>query len=136
MTLFLQLIQKTNCMKRIFISFAIEDSRYRDFLVGQAKKENSPFEFVDMSVKEPWASDWKNKCRTKIRGCDGVIGLISKNTPKASGEIFELECAYEENIPVMLMYINDDRPYLSGTIGNKRVNLWSWSNLKNFINGL
>lgn len=40
-------------MKRIFISFAIEDERLRDFLKGQAKNENSPFEFVDMSVKKP-----------------------------------------------------------------------------------
>lgn len=123
-------------MKRIFVSFAIEDVRYRDFLVGQSKKEESPFEFVDMSVKEPWKSDWKEKCRSKIIGCDGVIGLISKNTPNASGELFELECAYDEDIPVMLMYINDDRPRLPSFLNNKRVNLWSWSNLKSFINNL
>ena len=40
--------------KRIFISFAIEDANLRDLLVGQVKNENSPFEFVDMSVKAPW----------------------------------------------------------------------------------
>ena len=27
--------------KRIFISFAVEDTNLRDFLVGQAKNENS-----------------------------------------------------------------------------------------------
>ncbi len=42
--------------KRIFISFAMEDKTLRDFLVGQAKNEKSPFEFVDMSVKKPWES--------------------------------------------------------------------------------
>lgn len=36
--------------KRVFISFAIEDKSLRDFLVGQAKNENSPFEFVDIGV--------------------------------------------------------------------------------------
>ena len=123
-------------MKKIFISFAIEDEKYRDFLIGQARNEKSPFEFVDMSVKEPWKSEWKDRCRTKIKGCDGVIGLISKNTPDASGEIFELECAYNENIPVMLMYINDDRPTLPALLNNKRINVWSWSNIKTFINGL
>jgi hypothetical protein len=40
--------------KKIFVSFAIEDKKYRDFLVAQAKNERSPFSFVDMSVKEPW----------------------------------------------------------------------------------
>jgi hypothetical protein len=38
-------------MNRIFISFAIEDRSLRDLLVGQAKNADSPFEFVDMSVK-------------------------------------------------------------------------------------
>ena len=48
--------------KRVFIAFAIEDKTYRDFLVGQAKLDKSPFEFVDMSVTEPWDTDWKTKC--------------------------------------------------------------------------
>lgn len=120
-------------MKKIFVSFAIEDEKYRDFLVGQSKNEKSPFEFVDMSVKEPWKSDWKDRCRSKIKGCHGVIGLISKNTPQASGEIFELECAYEERIPVMLMYINDDRLSLPYSLSGKKINVWSWSNIKTFI---
>jgi len=66
--------------KRIFISFAVEDTKARDFLVGQARNAASPFELVDMSVKEPWDSAWKTKCRTKIKGCDGVIALLSKKT--------------------------------------------------------
>lgn len=44
---------------RIFIAFAAEDSTYRDFLVGQAKNEKSTFGFTDMSVKQPWDSQWK-----------------------------------------------------------------------------
>lgn len=60
---------------RIFISFAVEDKTYRDFLLGQARNEKSPFEFVDMSVKNPWDSAWKTSCRTKIKGCDGMIAL-------------------------------------------------------------
>jgi hypothetical protein len=37
--------------KKVFISFAIEDIEYRDFLVSQALRQNSPFDFIDMSVK-------------------------------------------------------------------------------------
>ena len=72
-------------MKRIFISFAKEDSNLRDLLVGQARNNNSPFEFVDMSVKQAWDSAWKTNCRRKIKGCDGVIALITKNTKNADG---------------------------------------------------
>jgi len=123
--------------KRIFISFAMEDKLYRDLLVGQSRKDNSPFEFIDMSVKEPWLSDWKARCRTKIKGCDGVIALISKNTASASGEIFEIECAYEERVPVMLMHINNDRlTNVPRIIQEKRINIWSWSSITSFINKL
>jgi hypothetical protein len=63
---------------RIFISFAIEDKTLRDLLVGQARNEKSPFEFVDMSVKTPWDSAWKTNCRTKIKGCDGVLIIVTR----------------------------------------------------------
>lgn len=115
----------------------MEDKLYRDLLVGQSRKDNSPFEFIDMSVKEPWLSDWKARCRTKIKGCDGVIALISKNTASASGEIFEIECAYEERVPVMLMHINNDRlTNVPRIIQEKRINIWSWSSITSFINKL
>ena len=82
--------------KRIFIAFAVEDKTYRDFLVGQSKLKKSPFDFNDFSVKEPWDAKWKTNCRSRIKGCDGVIALISKNTAKADGQLWEIQCAYEK----------------------------------------
>ncbi len=123
-------------MKRIFIAFAIEDKTFRDFLVGQARNDKSPFEFVDMSVKTPWETDWEAKCRTKIKGCDGMIALISKNTPSATGELYEIKTAGEEKVPVMLMYTGSDRPTLPYSLSGRLVNVWSWDNIKSFINKL
>ena len=123
--------------KRIFISFAIEDEKYRNFLVGQAKNEKSPFEFVDMSVKEPWSKDWKEKCLSKIRGCDGMIVLVSKNTKGASGARYEIQCAADEKIPLMAMYVDAERDFsLPPELDGKRINVWSWDNLKAFIDRL
>ena len=124
--------------KRIFISFAIEDSNLRDFLVGQARNNNSPFDFVDMSVKSPWDSEWKTKCRTKIRGCDGIIIIVTQNTKKADGQIWEVMCAIQEGIPgIGLWGHNDEKvsPLPSIFVSVKVVN-WSWSNIKSFIDGL
>lgn len=122
---------------RIFTSFAIEDVNLRTLLVGQARNNKSPFEFVDMSVKEPWDSAWKTNCRIKIKGCDGVIGIITNNTLKASGQLWELQCAYEEGIPVLLIYGNADRPSnLPEPVKGKRVSLWSWDNIAAFIKTL
>ena len=37
--------------KTVFIAFAIEDERQRDFLKGQSLHPRAPYEFIDMSVK-------------------------------------------------------------------------------------
>lgn len=124
--------------KRIFISFAIEDKTLRDFLVGQGKNSATPFSFVDMSVKKPWDNQWKTNCRTKIRGCDGVVGIVTKNTRNAEGQIWELGCAYDEDVPVLLIYGSSDpqlRPKLvPEVIKGRRILNWTWVNIENFIN--
>lgn len=125
-------------MKRIFISFAIEDKFARDNLVFQAKRqEGTPFDFVDMSVKEPWDSSWKTNCREKIKGCDGVIAFVSDNTVKADGACWEIKCAYEENVPVLPLYVYDGGTRrLPPELTSKRILNWTWEAVKNFINSL
>lgn len=121
---------------RIFISFAIEDEKYRDLLKGQAKNENSPFNFTDMSVKEPWDEKWKTNCRIKIKGCDGVIVLLSKNIKKADGALWEINCAKEEKIPLIGLYIHSDDHYFPDEmIGIKKIS-WTWDGIAEFLNSL
>ena len=45
--------------KNIFIAFAKEDDRIRDLFVGQRKLGRTPYDWTDMSVKNPYDSDWK-----------------------------------------------------------------------------
>jgi len=121
---------------RIFISFAAEDIRYRDFLVGQARNDRSPFNFTDMSVKQPWDSSWKASCRTKIKGCDGLIALVSKNTPKADGAIWEVAAAKEEGVPILGIWISgSDRTMIAG-IPSTKMKAWTWDNIKAFLGSL
>jgi hypothetical protein len=121
--------------KRIFISFAIEDEQYRNFLVAQAKNERSPFTFVDMSVKQPWDEQiWKQKCRTKIKSCDGMIVLLSKNTWHSSGARWEIKCAKEEGLPVIGMHIKKNyQGAIPQELRGKKVITWSWDNLAKVI---
>lgn len=121
--------------KKIFISFAIEDKKYRDFLVAQAKNERTPFTFVDMSVKQPWDERvWKQKCRKKIQSCDGMIVLLSKNTWHSSGARWEIKCATEERIPVLGMHIKkNDKGAIPPELKGKRVVEWTWDNLEKSI---
>lgn len=123
--------------KRIFTSFAIEDERMRDLFVGQARKENVPYELVDMSVKEPWSDSWKTRCRTRIKGCDGVIVLITDHLKNADGAIWEINCAKQEGIPLIGVYIggataNDAPVELNGV---RKIN-WTWAGVAGFVNSL
>lgn len=124
--------------KRVFISFAIEDVEYRDHLVDQARKKHSPFDFIDMSVKREWNQNvWKARCRTKIKRCDGVIALLSKNTHKAGGAKWEMKCAREEGVKIIGMHIKkNDQGAIPAELKEKRVIIWSWENLEKFINTL
>ena len=119
--------------KRIFISFAIEDENLRNMLVGQARNNNSPFEFVDMSVKQPWDHAWKTQCRTKIKGCDGVIAIVTNNSKNADGQIWEINCAREESIPVRGVWGHSDQTPIIKSMDGIRTVYWTWDNIKNWL---
>lgn len=119
--------------KVIFVAFAIEDERQRDFLKGQSLHPRSPYAFIDMSVKEAYESDWKDKVRTRIRRSHGVIALISVNSLTSSGQKWELQCAREERKPIRGIWAyNTDRTNIVGV----NTVVWSDKNVSDFIDSL
>lgn len=124
--------------KRVFVSFAIEDKNIRDLLVGQSKNKKTPFDFVDMSVKEPWDSSWKTQCRDRIRSCDGVIVLVSKNTLNADGVHWEIKCAKNEGLPMRAIYAYKDAKGcdLPSELTGQHIYKWSWQNIDKFLEDL
>jgi hypothetical protein len=56
--------------KVIFIAFAKEDERSRDLLRGQSLNTDTPFEYVDMSVKDLYSSDGRS---ASARAPDGAM---------------------------------------------------------------
>ena len=119
--------------KVIFVAFAIEDETMRDLLKGHTLHPNNPYEYIDMSVKEAYESDWKEKVRTRIRRSDGVIALISKNSPSSTGQKWEIQCAKDEKKPVYgLWCYTTDQTALPGVPGHA----WTWNGVAGFIDGL
>lgn len=119
--------------KVIFVAFAIEDERQRDFLKGQSLSTNAPFEYIDMSVKEAYSSEWKERVRTRIRRSDGIIVLVSKNSLSSNGQKWEIACAQEEKKKLLGIWAyKDDRTYLSGV----NTVAWTWPALEKFIDSL
>lgn len=119
--------------KIVFVAFAIEDERQRDFLKGQSLHSRAPYEFIDMSVKQPYDSGWKDKVRTRIRRSHGVVALVSKNSLTSTGQQWEIQCAKDEGKPLLGIWAySSDRTNLVGL----RTVAWTDANIANFIDSL
>ena len=119
--------------KVVFVAFAIEDERQRDFLKGQSLNTKSPFEYIDMSVKKSYSSEWKERVLTRIRRSDGVIAPVSKNSLSSSGQKWEIACAREEKKRILGIWAyQDDRTDLAGV----RTVVWTWDAIRDFIDSL
>jgi hypothetical protein len=120
-------------MKTVFVAFAIEDVNIRDLIKGQSLNTNSPFEYIDMSVKEAYDDEWKKRVRTRIRRSDGVLAVVSKNSLISSGQKWEIQCAKEEKKPLRGVWAyTGDRTNLVGV----NTVVWTWDNIAAFINSL
>lgn len=122
--------------KVVFVAFAIEDEHQRDLLKGQALNTASPFEYIDMSVKEPYDSDWQARVRTRIRRSDGVIALVSENTLNSSGEKWEINCAKEEGKKLIGLWAYTDDRTSPAVLQGYRIIAWTWPGIANFIDSL
>jgi hypothetical protein len=122
--------------KQVFIAFAMEDRNYRDLLKGQSLNTGTPFEYTDMSVKEPWDREWKTRCRSRIRGCDGVIALLSRNSLRADGQKWEITCAREERVPLIGVHIYADDRSSPPEMYSVRKIRWTWDGIRQFIESL
>ena len=81
--------------KRVFVSFDFDnDKSLKDFIIGQSRLPDSPFEVVDTSMKE--AAPEKSlldKAETKIKGSDMVLVMVGPKTHEASGVLKEIAIA-------------------------------------------
>jgi hypothetical protein len=122
--------------KVVFVAFAIEDVRQRDFLKGQSLHTDCPFEYIDMSVKEAYDANWKERVRTRIRRSDGVIALVSASTDTSSGQKWEIKCAKEEGKRLIGVWAYTDDRTKPDVLDGKRIITWTWDGIANFIDSL
>ena len=81
--------------KKVFVSFDFDNDKIiKDFLIGQSKHEDSPFEVTDVSLKEAAPEkDWESKAKMKIGSADIVIVMVGPQTYCASGVLKEVKIA-------------------------------------------
>ena len=124
--------------KRVFISFDYDhDLDLKNLLVGQAKNDDSPFEIADFSIKEEISEDWKEKARTRIKGCDVVTVICGEYTDSAAGVSAEVKITQEEEIDYFLLWGRKDKTCEKPKTAKSTDNIykWTWDNLKALIGG-
>jgi hypothetical protein len=122
--------------KTVFVAFAIEDVSQRDLLKGQSLSTKCPFEYTDMSVKEPYDTDWKERVRTRIKRSDGVIALVSVNTLTSAGEKWEIQCAKDEGKKMTGLWVYKNDTTSPSILSGYPIIQWTWDGIKNFIDSL
>jgi predicted GTPase len=121
--------------KRVFVSFDFDNDRtLKDFIIGQSKLEDSPFEVVDTSLKEAAPEkSWLEKARVAISRSDIVLVMLGPKTRNAPGVLKEVKIANElkKSKFQIIGYRDGSEEWAVADAG--RVYRWNWDNLKNLL---
>jgi len=94
-TPFSSILAKAKKGKRVFISFHMDDLRYKTLLIEQAKSDKFDLEFTNYSINEPFDEKWKTQCKEKLKQVSTTICLIGENSWLRPAVNWELNTSYE-----------------------------------------
>ncbi len=121
--------------KKVFVSFDFDnDKTLKDFIIGQAKLDDSPFEVTDLSLKEAAPErDWLDKARAAINRCEVFIVMLGPKTKSAPGVLKEVKLANElkKSKFQIIGYKEGSEDWAVANAG--RVYRWDWDNLKKLL---
>ena len=121
--------------KKVFVSFDFDnDKTLKDFIIGQAKYSDSPFEVTDHSLQEAAPEgDWLTRARAAITRADVVITMLGPKTRFAPGVKKEIAIAKElsKSRFQIIGYQNGSEDWAVPDAG--RTYDWSWENLKKLL---
>lgn len=120
--------------KRVFVSFDFDnDKTLKDFIIGQSRLPDSPFEVIDHSLKEAAPErDWEAKARSAIARSEIVVVMVGPKTHRAAGVLKEVQMAreLEKRIVQVIGYKNGDYTAVPNA---GRLYQWNWDNLKKLL---
>lgn len=116
---------------RVFVSFEFEHDRVlRDFVLGQAKRDDSPFSVSNHSMMAASsARTWKAEAERRIARSEVVLVMVGMHTYGAQGVLVEVAIARRLGVPVRQMIgYRDKNPRPVPNAG--RLYRRSWPTLK------
>lgn len=120
--------------RNVFISFAHEDLDEVNLLRGQAKNENSPLEFNDWSVSEPYNSERaeyiKQRISERIQQSSVTVIYLSRESAKSQWCDWEVNRSVELGKKVIAVYKGDIKPIVRfEAIEKNGIKCVPWRNL-------
>jgi hypothetical protein len=120
---------------KVFVSYDFDNDKVlKDFIIGQAKLPDSPFEVSDHSLKEAAPErDWQTKARTAITRAEKFIVMLGPRTRNAPGVKREVAIAKELGKPrfQIIGYRDGWRDWAIPDAGVTYS--WNWDNLKKLL---
>ena len=121
--------------KRVFVSFDFDNDRtLKEFIIGQSKHQDSPFEVVDLSLKEAAPEkDWLDKARAAISRSEVFMIMLGPKSRSAPGVLKELKIANElKKTKFQIIGYKDGTATWAVPDGGRTYN-WNWENLKTLL---
>ena len=121
--------------KRVFVSFDFDnDKTLKDFIVGQARLPDSPFEVADYSLKEAQPErDWQAKAQAAISRSEVFNVMLGRYTRNARGVVKEVKMAQELEKKRFQIIGYRDGSETWAVPGAGRTYRWNWENLKQLL---
>ncbi len=121
----------TETKSRVFISFDYDNDKVlKDFIVGQSKNTDSPFEISDWSMKEETPEEyWEKEAERRISRSDVVIVMVGPKTYNAPGVLKEVRITRRLEKPIYQIIGYKDGDYKPVPDAG-RLYSWNWENLK------
>ena len=121
--------------KPVFVSFDFDnDKALKEFIIGQSRLPDSPFDVADHSLKEAQPQrDWEKKARAAISRSQIFIVMLGPHTRNASGVLKEVRMAndLEKKRFQIIGYQSGSADW--SVPGAGRTYRWNWKNLKKLL---
>jgi hypothetical protein len=88
---------------RVFVSFDFDnDRKLRDFILGQAKLADSPFQVINHSLKEAAPErSWEGKAQAAIKRSEVMLVMVGPKTCRAPGVLKEVAMARDAGTKIV-----------------------------------
>lgn len=124
-------------LRNVFISFHIDDEAQVGLLRHQAKDNEFGIQFRDYSVKEPFDSAWKTRCRERIALTSATIVMIGPETANREAVLWEINESLKQGKQVIgvTIYKNANHSVPKSMVDNNcRVIDWKLAKISKLLN--